>query len=84
MTFDFKLTKYQKTRGCYFDDEIKLSYYKRYNQENCYRECVADYIKAECQCTLLSLPSMWIQNLSQMPILKTTSSIRKLLFIFVC
>jgi hypothetical protein len=57
MNYDFKITNHQKTRGYYFDDEFKLSHYQRYNQENCYRECVADYIKKECQCTLLSLPS---------------------------
>jgi acid-sensing ion channel, other len=40
-------------RGCYFNDEKKLKYFKVYTRRNCYFECLADYlnINPKLNCT---------------------------------
>lgn len=44
-------------RGCYFDGEYQLRFFKVYNQNNCELECLSNYIKKECGCVKFSFPS---------------------------
>jgi transglutaminase/protease-like cytokinesis protein 3 len=37
---------------------MNLAFYQKYNQQNCYRECLANHTINKCGCTLLSLPSI--------------------------
>lgn len=52
------LRKYTPTeRGCYFKTERQLRFFRTYNQQNCERECYANFTKAQCGCNRFSLPS---------------------------
>lgn len=44
-------------RGCFFQTERKLRFFRTYNQQNCERECLANFTKAHCGCVRFSMPS---------------------------
>lgn len=44
-------------RGCFFKAERKLRFFRTYNQQNCERECLANFTKAQCGCVRFSMPS---------------------------
>lgn len=44
-------------RGCFFKTERQLRFFRTYNQQNCERECLANFTKAHCACTRFSEPS---------------------------
>lgn len=37
-------------RHCYFDDERKLKYYKKYSKNKCEMECLSNYTFESCNC----------------------------------
>lgn len=43
-------------RGCFFDGERGLKYFKSYTEENCLRECLANYTFKVCRCVQFSMP----------------------------
>lgn len=44
-------------RGCYFKNERHLRFFRAYNQQNCERECYANFTKDQCGCNRFSSPS---------------------------
>lgn len=55
------LRKYApNTRKCYFASERRLRFFKLYTKNNCELECLATFIKQECDCVKLSMPSKFI------------------------
>lgn len=44
-------------RGCFFQTERKLRFFRTYNQQNCEQECLANFTKAQCGCVRFSMPS---------------------------
>lgn len=44
-------------RGCYFQSERQLRFFKKYNQKNCRLECLTDYRTKECGCSSFAMPS---------------------------
>lgn len=44
-------------RKCFFGDEKYLYFYKHYTQENCLRECLANYTLQACGCVGFHMPS---------------------------
>lgn len=44
-------------RGCYFNSERQLRFFKVYTQRNCELECVANFTKIQCDCVKFSMPS---------------------------
>lgn len=50
-------------RGCYFQHERKLRFFKTYSREKCRLECLANFIKKECGCVAFYMPSQFmVQN----------------------
>lgn len=47
-----------KLRRCYFENERKLKYFKRYTRTNCQIECASNYTLKECKCIHHSMPRM--------------------------
>jgi hypothetical protein len=45
-----------KIRGCYFEDEKKLKFFKIYTKNNCDLECMTNYNKEFCGCVHFSMP----------------------------
>ncbi|RZF48040.1 hypothetical protein LSTR_LSTR002106 [Laodelphax striatellus] len=45
-----------KDRGCYFNDEKKLKYFKIYTMHNCEIECETNITLKECNCTFFDQP----------------------------
>lgn len=45
-------------RGCFFNSERQLRFFKIYTAHNCIIECLANYTKAQCGCVKFSMPSM--------------------------
>jgi amiloride-sensitive sodium channel len=43
-------------RGCYFDDERQLKFYKSYTKSHCDFECMTNYTLKECGCVKFSMP----------------------------
>ncbi|XP_068914027.1 pickpocket protein 28-like isoform X2 [Tenebrio molitor] len=43
-------------RLCYMDRERNLRYFKWYSQQNCFLECLTDFLLAKCQCVHFSMP----------------------------
>lgn len=43
-------------RGCYFEDEHKLKYFKKYSKSHCELECWITFIKQNCECLPIWLP----------------------------
>lgn len=57
-TTSHKLGKYNPShRKCFFDSERKLRFYKIYTQNNCYKECLANFTDIECGCVTFSQTS---------------------------
>lgn len=44
-------------RGCYFESERTLKFFKSYSQRNCELECVAEATLRKCGCVKFSMPS---------------------------
>lgn len=44
-------------RGCYFQTERKLRFFRTYNQYNCEQECLANYTQTLCGCVRFFMPS---------------------------
>lgn len=44
-------------RGCYFENERYLRYFRIYTQRNCERECDSNNTFSFCGCVLASHPS---------------------------
>lgn len=58
-TKDPHLRKYSsELRGCYFNSDRPLKFFKTYNQRNCELECVANFTLEQCGCVGLSMPSI--------------------------
>lgn len=52
------LRKYDaKQRGCFYNYERQLRFFKQYTQHNCEIECLANFTKAECECVPFYMPS---------------------------
>lgn len=49
-----------RVRGCYFNSERQLRFFKSYSQQKCQLECFSNYLKMTCGCVTFSLPSKWI------------------------
>lgn len=45
-----------EVRQCYYSDERYLKFYKKYTQNHCERECLANYSMTKCGCTPYRLP----------------------------
>jgi len=45
-----------KIRGCYFEDEKRLKYFKTYTKVLCEYECMTNYTLSECGCVKFSMP----------------------------
>ncbi|KAG5680506.1 hypothetical protein PVAND_010013 [Polypedilum vanderplanki] len=43
-------------RGCYFEGERKLKYFKSYTKNNCNLECIANFTLKNCGCLKFSMP----------------------------
>lgn len=43
-------------RGCYFEGERKLNFFKSYTKSNCEYECMTNYTLKECGCVKFSMP----------------------------
>lgn len=44
-------------RGCYFNSERKLHFFKMYTLINCREECVSNFTKKQCGCVIFHMPS---------------------------
>lgn len=47
-----------KQRGCFFNSENPLRFFKMYTKNNCRTECLSNFTKIECGCVKFSMPSM--------------------------
>lgn len=64
MAISAEVIKYDETlrrlspdqRGCYFNDERKLRFFKFYTQRNCEYECMTNYTLKTCGCVKFSMP----------------------------
>lgn len=45
-------------RKCYFENERKLKYFKKYTRSNCMIECLADFMRKTCHCIHFSMPRL--------------------------
>ncbi|XP_055321187.1 pickpocket protein 28-like isoform X2 [Sitodiplosis mosellana] len=45
-----------QVRGCFFDSERRLRFYKMYTQRNCEMECLSNFTLAQCGCVEFSMP----------------------------
>lgn len=43
-------------RGCYFQSERQLHFFRAYSQQKCQRECLTNFTTKECGCTHYSFP----------------------------
>lgn len=59
------IRKYKpETRGCYFNSERPLRFFKQYMQRSCEMECLTNFTLAQCGCVSFSMPSMmWINSI---------------------
>lgn len=58
-------------RGCYFNSERHLRFFKQYTQRNCDTECLTNFTLAQCGCVRFSMPSKellphWMLDLTEM------------------
>lgn len=44
-------------RGCFFRSEHNLRFFKKYSQQKCELECLANFTKNSCGCVTFSMPS---------------------------
>lgn len=44
-------------RGCYFESERQLRFFRSYSQQKCGRECMTNFTTKQCGCTHFALPS---------------------------
>ena len=52
------LRKYApQVRGCYFQTDRQLRFFKSYSQAKCEEECLANYTKNACNCVPFFMPS---------------------------
>lgn len=57
MTTSLDLLKEKpEKRQCYFENERKLMYFKRYNHLNCELECLTNFTIKRCNCAKFSMP----------------------------
>lgn len=49
-------------RGCLFNSESHLRFFKTYTQNNCETECLANYTNKKCGCVKFSMPSTLLPN----------------------
>lgn len=56
-------------RGCVFNNERQLKFFKIYTEENCVSECVAKYMESECGCVYFYMPSMQLYFVSMQSII---------------
>ena len=53
------LRKYSpERRGCFYQSERQLRFYKTYSKSNCFIECWTNLTKEHCGCVEFSMPSM--------------------------
>lgn len=53
-----QLRKYDPNhKKCFFDSERRLRFYKKYSQNNCNEECVANFTNSQCGCVKFSQTS---------------------------
>lgn len=45
-----------ETRGCFYNSERSLKYFKEYTQRNCELECLANVTLSKCGCVKFSMP----------------------------
>jgi amiloride-sensitive sodium channel len=45
-----------ETRGCYFENEKRLKFFKSYTKNHCDLECLANHTLATCGCVKFSMP----------------------------
>ncbi|CAD7089096.1 unnamed protein product [Hermetia illucens] len=43
-------------RGCFFNEERSLKFFKKYTQNNCVLECLTNYTLTKCGCVKFSMP----------------------------
>lgn len=54
-----EIRKYtSKDRSCYYPEERRLRFFKKYTLRNCETECLANYTLDICGCVKFSMPSM--------------------------
>lgn len=46
-----------QARGCYFQAERKLRFFRSYSQAKCQQECLVNFTHTNCGCVLYSMPS---------------------------
>ncbi|KAF5277676.1 hypothetical protein FQA39_LY18445 [Lamprigera yunnana] len=52
-----QLKRYRPTqRKCYFSEERQLLFFKMYDQDNCFQECIANFTFHYCGCVSFDLP----------------------------
>lgn len=57
ITTDESLRQWKpEDRGCYFDNERALLFFRLYTSRNCVTECQANITLAKCKCSLLGQP----------------------------
>lgn len=49
-------------RGCYFDSEQHLRFFKHYTMHNCMEECLANFTLMQCDCVKFSMPSIHLNH----------------------
>lgn len=49
-----------KQRGCFYDVERRLTYFKFYSANNCVMECLSNYTAMQCGCVLFNMPRMYL------------------------
>lgn len=47
---------FYSSRGCYFNFERNLTFFKHYTQQNCYMDCVTSELIKHCNCSTFYLP----------------------------
>lgn len=48
-----------ENRGCFFQTDRKLRFFKTYNQRNCGFECLANYTMEQCGCVAFWMPGQF-------------------------
>ena len=64
LSFTAHISKHDETlkqfppeeRGCYFEGEKKLKFFKSYTKNNCEHECMINYTLIKCDCIEYSMP----------------------------
>lgn len=48
-----------RQRQCFYQSERQLRFFKTYTEQNCKSECVANFMKRQCGCVHLYMPSKY-------------------------